>query len=77
MPPEQEPISAPPTGEEIHFPLPSIVPFLNAVGLSVAIIGVTFHWVVTVAGALLFLVTLVRWLRDTAHDIEELPLEHH
>jgi hypothetical protein len=74
---QQEPIAAPPRGEEIHFPEPSIIPLLNAFGLTLVILGITFHWVVVALGALLFLVTLVRWIRDTAHEIDSLPLEHH
>jgi hypothetical protein len=74
---EREPIAAPPAGEEIHMPGPSIVPILNAAGLAIAILGVTFHWSVLAFGAVLFLVTLVAWVRHTARDIDELPLEHH
>ena len=73
----QEPMDAPPVGEEIHMPDPSIVPFLNAVGAAIAIIGVTTHWSLIAAGGLLFLITLVRWIRDAAHELDELPLEHH
>jgi hypothetical protein len=72
-----EPVIAPPTGEEIHMPGPSIIPFLNAAGLAIAIIGVTFHWAVLALGAALFLWTLIIWVRDVARDIDELPLEHH
>jgi len=75
--PLHEPVSAPPAGEEIHMPGPSIVPFLNASGLAIAIVGVTFHWFVFAVGAVLFLWTLVSWIRHTARDIDELPLEHH
>ena len=45
---------APPPGEEIHLPGPSLVPFLNAVGISLAIVGITTFWIVSVAGILLF-----------------------
>ncbi len=75
--PEHDPIPAPPVGEEIHMPGPSLIPFLNAAGLALAILGVTFHWSVLVAGAILFLWTLVIWIRDVSRDIDELPLEHH
>jgi uncharacterized membrane protein len=68
---------APPPGEEIHLPGPSLVPFLNAVGLSLAIVGITTFWIVSVAGILLFLFTLLRWIRDVRRDFDELPLEHH
>jgi len=68
---------APPAGEEIHLPGPSLVPFLNAVGLSLAIVGITTFWIVSVAGILLFFFTLLRWIRDVRRDFDELPLEHH
>jgi len=68
---------APPAGEEIHLPGPSLVPFLNAVGLSLAIVGITTFWIFSVAGILLFLFTLLRWIRDVRRDFDDLPLEHH
>jgi uncharacterized membrane protein len=68
---------APPAGEEIHLPGPSLVPFLNAVGLSLTIVGITTFRIVSVAGILLFLFTLLRWIRDVRRDFNELPLEHH
>jgi hypothetical protein len=67
---------APPVGEEIHLPGPSIIPLLNAVGLTLAIVGITTFIEFTVAGAILFLVTLVIWIRDVRRDFDELPLEH-
>jgi hypothetical protein len=68
---------APPSGEEVHLPGPSLVPFLNAVGLTLAIVGITTFWIVSVAGILLFGFTLLRWIRDVRRDFDELPLEHH
>ena len=68
---------APPPGEEIHLPGPSLVPFLNAVGISLAIVGITTFWIVSAAGILLFVFTLIRWIRDVRRDFDELPLEHH
>ena len=53
-------------------PEPSLLPILNAVGVSLAIVGITLSIVVTVVGAVLFLVTLVRWIRAAAHEISEL-----
>ncbi len=67
---------APPVGEEVHMPEPSLIPILNAVGLSLAIVGITLSTFVTAAGLVLFLVTLVRWIRDVRHEISELPAEH-
>jgi hypothetical protein len=69
-------IDAPPVGEEIHMPEPSLLPILNAVGLTLAIVGITLSLIVTIAGLVLFLVTLVRWIRAATHEISELPAEH-
>jgi hypothetical protein len=67
---------APPVGEEIHMPEPSLLPILNAAGLSLAIVGITISLIATVVGLILFLVTLVRWIRAATHEISELPAEH-
>lgn len=68
---------APPAGEDLHLPGPTIVPLLNAVGLSLAVIGLTMGWFVIAAGLILFLVTTVRWIRDTVRDVNELPVDPH
>jgi hypothetical protein len=45
----------------------------------VALIGVTFSLTMVIAGTILTVVTIVRWVADVRRDIEELPLEapHH
>jgi len=68
---------APPVGEELHLPGASLVPILNALGLALILVGLAVGIVVSIAGAVLFVVTLVRWVRDTRRDIDELPLMHH
>lgn len=64
----------PPIGEEIHLPGPSILPLLVAVGITLALVGVTINLVLVAAGVVLTVVCVVRWVRDTRHDIDELPL---
>lgn len=71
--PEQTP---PPVGEEIHLPGPSLLPFFNAVGITVAIVGITTSIFMLIAGLALFLFTTVRWIADTRREIGKLPLEH-
>jgi len=70
------PTDAPPVGEEVHLPEPSLVPILNAVGVSLAIVGITLSPFITGAGLILFVVTLVRWIRDARREIAQLPAEH-
>ena len=67
----------PPTGEEIHLPGPTLVPIVNAFGITLAIVGVLVSWCVTAVGVVIFVWSAVRWIRDTRRDIAERPLEHH
>jgi Flp pilus assembly protein TadB len=67
----------PPAGEDIHLPGPSIQPLLLAFGITVALVGVTTFFPLVVAGAILSVVVIVRWIRDTRRDVDELPLGPH
>ena len=69
--------NVPPVGEEVHLPGNTILPLLMAAGVTVALIGITTWYGFIVVGSLLFLWTLVRWIRDTRRDIDALPTEHH
>ena len=66
----------PPTGEEIHLPGPTILPLLTAAGITLALVGVTTTWVLSIAGGLLTIVCVWRWIGDTRRDISQLPLDH-
>jgi hypothetical protein len=67
----------PPAGEDIHLPGPSVQPLLLAFGITVALVGVTTFFPLVVAGVILSLFVIVRWIRDTRRDVDELPLEPH
>ena len=67
----------PPVGEEIHLPGPSILPLLTAVGITLALIGVTTFIEFTFVGVILTVVCVVRWIKDTRREIDELPLDAH
>jgi hypothetical protein len=66
----------PPVGEEIHLPGPSVLPVLLAVGLTIALIGVTLSPILVVAGGVLSIGVIVRWIGDTRREIDDLPLDH-
>ena len=70
-----DPEVAPP-GEEIHLPGGSIQPVLLTLGITVALVGVTTNVFLVIAGAILVVVVIIAWIRDTRRDIDELPLEH-
>jgi hypothetical protein len=67
---------APPVAEEIHIPGPTFLPVFMAVGITLSVIGITINFIISIVGILIFLFTLVRWIRETRRDISELPLEH-
>lgn len=67
----------PPVGEEIHLPGPSLLPLLSALAITAMVIGTTISWYLSIAGLILFVVTTVRWIRDSSRDIDELPEDHH
>jgi hypothetical protein len=67
----------PPVGEEIHLPGPSILPLLTAVGITLALVGVTTFIEFTVVGGILTVVCIALWIKDTAREIDELPLDEH
>jgi hypothetical protein len=66
----------PPVGEEIHLPGGSIQPLLLTIGITMALVGVTTSIVLVIAGAVLAVWTIIRWIADTRKDIAELPLHH-
>ena len=63
-----------PVGEEIHLPGPSVDPILLAVGITIALVGVATSLLMVIAGSLLSLVIIVRWIAGARRDIDELPL---
>ncbi len=67
---------APPAGEEIHLPGPSLIPVMSAVGITLIVIGTTITLVFSIVGAIIFIVTTIMWIRDTRRDVAALPEEH-
>jgi hypothetical protein len=66
----------PPAGEEIHLPGPSLQPLLLAVGLTLALVGVTVSILLVIVGGVLSIAVIARWIADTRRDIGELPVDH-
>ena len=67
---------APPVGEEVHMPEPSILPVANAVGVTLSLVGITLSLAVTFIGLAIFITTLVAWIRAASREMSELPLDH-
>jgi Flp pilus assembly protein TadB len=73
---EQPEGALPAPTEEIHLPDPSYLPALLAFGVTLAIVGVVLSVVLVAIGALIFLVSLARWIRQTREEMSQLPLGH-
>ena len=74
--PGEQPTPAPPAGEEIHLPGPSILPLISAIGITLIVIGTTLGWYLSAIGLVVLVIAAVRWIRDTRRDVAALP-EHH
>jgi type IV secretory pathway TrbD component len=68
---------APPAGEDIHLPGPSILPLLVAIAVTCSIIGLTLSIWFSIFGVALFIITVGLWVRDVRRDVDDLPEEHH
>ncbi|HTU86869.1 MAG TPA: hypothetical protein VMF57_14925 [Solirubrobacteraceae bacterium] len=70
------PAPAPPAGEEIHLPGPSLLPLLCAVAITLTVIGTTINLMISAFGLVCLVLIIIRWVADTRRDIAELPEEH-
>ena len=72
----EHPTQAPPAGEPIHLPGPSILPFLCAIAITLVVIGTTINIIISIVGLIMLVIVVLKWVGDTRRDIAELPEEH-
>ena len=65
-----------PAGEQVHLPGATYLPAWTALGVTIALVGILMNWVIVGIGALITVVAVARWVRETREDIAHLPLEH-
>jgi hypothetical protein len=70
------PREAPPAGEEIHLPGPTLIPITTAAGITLIVIGTTIGLYLSVLGLIITVLAIVRWVKDTRRDVAALPEEH-
>jgi hypothetical protein len=68
------PLPAP--SEQIHLPGPSYLAPVMAFGITLIVVGVVLSPIIVAIGVIFFLITLVKWIRQTREEMRELPLEH-
>ena len=66
----------PPPGEPVHLPVPSYLPALTALGVSLAVTGIVLSWIITGIGVIIAGVAILKWIGETRAEMAELPLEH-
>jgi hypothetical protein len=66
----------PPSGEEVHLPGPTLLPFISAAAITGIVIGTTIWWVWSAVGGLVLVICVFRWVADTSRDVASLPEEH-
>jgi hypothetical protein len=66
----------PPAGEQIHVARPSLLPPLLAVGIALALIGVTIGVFLIVIGLVIAVPVLVIWIRSARDETANLPPGH-
>ena len=75
--PSDHPEPAPPAGEDIHLPGPTILPVVSAIAITLIVIGTTLGWWMSIVGGVILLVAAIRWIADTRRDVAALPERHH
>ncbi|HET6867433.1 MAG TPA: hypothetical protein VFH80_16045 [Solirubrobacteraceae bacterium] len=73
----EHPVPAPPPGEELHLPGPSLLPFLTAIAITLIVVGTTISLIVSIVGLVALVILVIRWVADTRRDVAELPESHH
>ena len=63
----------PEVSEEIHLPGLSAQPLVLTVGITIALLGLTTHWFLLVAGLVITVLTLFVWIRDARDEAKHLP----
>ena len=72
----EHPSQAPPAGEQLHLPGPSIKPFITAIAITLIVIGTTINILLSIFGLIVLVIVVAMWIGDTRRDIADLPEEH-
>jgi hypothetical protein len=72
----EHPTPAPPSGEQLHLPGPSIKPFITAIAITLVVIGTTINIIISIVGLIGLVIVVALWIGDTRRNISELPEQH-
>jgi hypothetical protein len=74
--PAEHPTPAPPPGEEIHLPGPSLLPLVAAIAITITVVGATIGLIFSIIGLVILVLVAIRWIGDTRRDVAALPEQH-
>lgn len=61
--------------EQIHLPGPSVIPLVTAAALTVTLVGLILSWWFVLAGGIVLVIAVGRWIRLVREDVASLPTE--
>ena len=67
---------APPAGEELHLPGPTLLPIVTAAAITLIVVGTTISIILIIVGVIVLIIAVFRWVSDTSRDVAALPEEH-
>ena len=68
-------VDGPVVREEIHLPGNSVLPMFTAIGITLALAGLILSTWIVVAGLLITVVSIVRWVGVVGREVKSLPTE--
>jgi hypothetical protein len=72
----EHPTQAPPAGEQLHLPGPSVKPFMTAIAVTLVVVGTTINILISIVGLIATVILVLLWIGDTRREIAELPEQH-
>jgi hypothetical protein len=61
--------------EQIHLPGPSVIPLVTAAAITVTLVGLILSWWFVLAGGVVLVIAVTRWIRLVRGEIASLPTE--
>jgi hypothetical protein len=61
--------------EQIHLPGPSVVPLVTAAAITVTLVGLILSWWFVLAGGIVLVIAIARWIGLVREEIASLPTE--
>jgi hypothetical protein len=61
--------------EQIHLPGPSVLPLVTAAAITVMLVGLVLSWWFVIAGGIVLVIAVARWIGMVREEVASLPTE--